>query len=254
MTRFSRLKWALIGAGLLLAVVTVGLTVSKRQDRDRIMRADPEAILANDELAPIAIAMGRAGFAAHCSSCHGTGKGDPRRGVPDLTDADYLYGEGQVAEIEAIILHGIRSGDPRGWNLADMPAYSRVRPYGREPIAPLQPAQIEDVTQYLMQFRGKETDTAAASRGAALFKGSGACWDCHGPDGGGDNAIGAPNLVDDVWLYGDGSPAAIAASIANGRGGRSPAFARLLSATDARAIAVYVASLSRHQNKDHQGE
>ena len=254
MTRFSRQSWALVGTGLLLVVVTVGFMVSKRQERDRIMRADPETILVNRDLAPIAIAIGRAGFAANCASCHVSGKGDPRRGVPDLTDAEYLYGEGQVAEIEAIILHGIRSGDPRGWNLADMPAYSRVRPYPREPIAPLQPAQIEDVTQFLIQLRGKETDTVAASRGAALFKGSGACWDCHGPDGGGDNAIGAPNLVDDVWLYGDGSPAAIKASIANGRGGRSPAFARLLSATDARAIAVYVASLSRNQNKDHQGE
>ena len=254
MTRFSRLNWALIGAGLLIALIAAGLLLSKRQERDRIMRADPETILANHDLAPIAIAMGRAGFATHCASCHGTGKGDPRRGVPDLTDADYLYGEGQVAEIEAIILHGIRSGDPRGWNLADMPAYSRVRPYPREPIAPLQPAQIEDVTQFLMQLRGKATDVVAATRGTALFKGSGGCWDCHGPDGGGDTAIGAPSLVDDVWLYGDGSPAGIKVSIANGRGGRSPAFNSQLSATDARAIAVYVAALSRHQNKDHRGE
>ena len=242
----------LISALLLLAVIALSLLIGNRHDRNLMMRADPETILANPDLAAIALTIGRKGFAENCAACHGTGEGDPRRGVPDLTDGDHLYGEGQVAEIEAIILHGIRSGDSRGWELADMPAYARSRPYPREPIAPLMPGQIGDVTQYLMQLRGKETDAAGALRGKALFKGSGACWDCHGPDGGGDSAIGAPNLADDVWLYGDGSPAAIAASIANGRTGRSPAFARHLSPSVVRAIAVYVASLPRHHEKDNR--
>ena len=244
---------ALALAGTVLVLVALGLlalAITARHDRDRLMRADPETILGDPDLARVALSLGRNGFVKHCASCHGAGNGDPRRGVPDLTDGDSLYGEGHVAEIEAIILHGIRSGDPRGWDLAAMPAYARARPYTREPIAPLLPAQIGDVTQFMMQMRGRESDTAAAVRGKALFKGSGACWDCHGPDGGGDSAIGAPNLTDDVWLYGDGSPTAIAASIAYGRAGKSPAFARFLSASDARAIAVYVASLSRPRNKD----
>ena len=248
----AKRRLALIGAGLLLTVIGLSLLVGNRHDRNRMMRADPETILANPDLTAIAMLIGRQGFAAHCAACHGTGEGDHRRGVPDLTDGEYLYGEGQVAEIEAIILHGIRAGDSRGWELADMPAYARARPYAREPIAPLMPGQIGDVTQYLMRLRGKETDSAAAARGQTLFKGSGACWDCHGPDGGGDIAIGAPSLADDVWLYGDGSTAAIAASIANGRAGRSPAFARHLTAGDVRAIAVYVAALPRHRQKDHR--
>ena len=131
-----------------------------------------------------------------------------------------------------------------------LPAYARAKPYGREPIGPLLPRQITDVTQYLLQTRGMAKDGAAAERGKALFKGSGACWDCHGPDGGGDSAIGAPNLLDDVWLYGDASAGSIAASIANGRAGKSPAFARKLDPIQILSIAVYVASLSRHAGKD----
>ena len=250
----SRARLALLSAALFMAVVAVLALLTRSNDGDLIMRADPESVLASPQLAASALTTGKRGFVDHCAVCHGEGRGDPRRGMPDLTDGDYLYGVGRVAEIEAIILHGIRSGDSRGWNLADMPAFSRTRPYAREPIPPLTPAQIDDITQYMMQMRGRETDQAAAARGKVLFKGSGACWDCHGPDGGGDSAIGAPNLADDTWLYGDGSAAAIALSITGGRAGRSPAFAGHLSPSDARAIAVYVASLSRHVEKDPQNE
>lgn len=208
------------------------------------MRADPELILGDRLLAETALGAGRAGFENHCASCHGNGRSDPARGVPDLTDGDHLYGSGRVAEIEQIVLHGIRSGDPRGWNQASMPAYARAKPYAREAIPPLTPAGLREVTQYLMDVHGRASDRAAAARGQQLFTGNGACWDCHGRDGGGDEAIGAPNLVDDVWLYGDGSAASIARSIASGRAGISPAFARHITPFEARAIAVYVASLS----------
>ena len=246
MDRRSR-RW-LLAMGVVLLAGAAGLAaraVGAHHDRDRLMRADPEAILKDADLAPVALSLGREGFERHCAACHGAGKGDARRGIPDLTDGDFLYGEGGVAEIETIILHGIRAGDSKGWDLAAMPAYASEHPYPREKIPPLQPAQLADVTQFLMQMHGRAKDQAAAGRGKLLFKGNGACWDCHGPDGGGDAAIGAPNLADDIWLYGDGSAASVARSIAYGRAGRSPAFARTISAADARAIAVYVASLSR---------
>lgn len=218
--------------------------------RDRMMRADPETILAQPALADAALSIGKSGFEAHCATCHGSGAADPARGVPDLTDGDYLYGHGDVAEIEQIVLHGIRSGDPRGWNLASMPAYSREKPYAAEPIPPLKPDEIRDVAQYLLQRHGRATDPVSADRGAKLYAGNGGCWDCHAVDGAGDDAVGAPNLVDDVWLYGDGSLASISSSIAHGHAGISPAFARKLSPSDARAIAVYVASLSQHRSKE----
>lgn len=246
-----RLRLALVLL-LVAALVLLGMRALHRRDLgDRLMRADPESVLADPTLAGFALEQGKAGFATHCAACHGTGKGDPTRGIPDLTDGDTLYGEGQVSEIEAIVLHGIRSGDPRGWDLADMPAYSHQKPYAREPIPPLTPSQIADVTQYLLRLHGRAKDAAAAERGQILFKTNGACWDCHGNDGGGDTAVGAPNLLDDVWLYGDGSAGQIAASIANGRGGKSPAFAKVLSPLQARAIAVYVASLSHKAETRH---
>lgn len=228
-----------------LAVLGAGKVRAHRAEAE-IMRADPETVLDRPELARVALADGQSGFAKHCASCHGTGAGDPARGIPDLTDGDFLYGEGQVGEIEQIILHGIRSGDRRGWHLASMPAYATPRPYAEEPIPPMTPAQLTDVTQFLMAKHGRASDQAAALRGEGIFAGSGGCYDCHGKDAGGDEAIGAPNLLDDVWLYGDGSPRAIEQTLERGRAGFSPAFARTLTPTEAREIAVYVASLAKH--------
>lgn len=248
-----RIAWLALCMAIVLTVGAGWRSVADRRLRDRLIRADPEAILADRDLAPAALAIGRRGFARHCAGCHARdgrdGKADPARGVPDLTDGEHLYGEGaagggEVSGIEQIVLHGIRSGDPRGWQLASMPAYARAAPYSAEPIPPLTPGDIGDVTQYLLQLHGRTTDTASAARGFALYRGVGGCYDCHGNDAGGDSAIGAPNLADDVWLYRDGSAGAIAHSVAQGRAGSCPAFARVLTAADARAIAVYAASLS----------
>lgn len=240
-------RYVLIAGCILTVLLGAALLshVADRRVQDRVMRADPEVILSEIDLADKALQAGKSGFEEHCASCHGSGRGDPARGIPDLTDGDYLYGSGRVAEIEQIVLHGIRSGDPRGWDLASMPAYARARPYSREPIPPLSPEGLEDVTQYILSLHNRSTARSAVARGQFLFKGNGACWDCHGGDAGGDNAIGASNLLDDVWLYGDGSAASISRSIAHGRAGISPAFARKLSPFEARAIAVFVASLSR---------
>ena len=237
---------------MVLAALAIATAIKVRAHRaeDEIMRADPETVLNRPDLARVALANGHAGFVRHCASCHGTGDGDPTRGVPNLTDGDFLYGEGKVGEIEQIVLHGIRSGDKRGWQLAAMPAYATPHPYALDPIPPMTPAQLQDVIQFLMARHGRATDQAAAGRGEEIFAGSGGCYDCHGRDAGGDAAIGAPNLLDDVWLYGDGSPRAIEQTLERGRAGFSPAFARTLTAREAREIAVYVASLPRHPGKD----
>lgn len=254
MTFRPRFIWGLIVSIVAAAALAAAIAARAHATRDRLMRADPRAILGDPALSRAALAIGRDGFAAHCATCHGSGAGVPLRGVPDLTDQDFLYGTGQVDDIEEIILHGIRSGDPRGRKLASMPAYATARPYVAEPIPPLSPDGVRDVTEFLIQRHGAPVDPAAADRGARIYAGSGGCWDCHGRDAGGDDAIGAPNLIDDIWLYGGGSRAAIARSIANGRAGISPAFARKLSPSDARAIAVYVASLSHPRTEDFARE
>lgn len=229
-----------------LVIATVVAAAHAREGRRALMRADPETVLDTPPLARTALALGREGFARHCASCHGAGGPDQARGVPDLTDGDFLYGSGRVAEIEQIILHGIRAHDPRGWQLAAMPAYAHPKPYTAEPIPPMTPTEIRDVIAFVRSKHGEPIDSAASARGARLYAGSGGCYDCHGNDAGGDEAIGAPNLLDDVWLYG-GSPAALERTIREGRAGISPAFARVLSPVEARAIAVYVAALSRHE-------
>lgn len=237
----------MLGAAVFLALLVAALT-AWQVDRTRrlaaIVRADPDLILADPRLRATALALGGDVFAEHCAACHGaTGRGNPATGTPDLTDSDHLYGTGQVSEVEAIVRHGIRAGDRRGWNLAAMPAFANPRPYPRYKINPLSPAQIKDLTQFVLGMSSRATDAAAASRGAVLFAGKGGCYDCHLRDAAGDPAIGAPNLTDSVWLYG-GSASRIHHVIAQGAAGYSPAFASTLTAAQQRAVAAYTASLA----------
>jgi cytochrome c oxidase cbb3-type subunit 3 len=235
-----------------LAVVTACMLsyfIRWQKQHAAMVRADPDRILTQPDLAPLALSVGRSVFAAHCASCHGPlGKGDSVRGIPDLTDRDVLYGHGRVSEIEAIVLHGIRAGDDKGWNIVSMPAYGREKPYQKQPFPPLLPDDIRDIVQLLLTRERRPADAAAANRGAQIFGSNikGACYDCHGQDGAGNPLIGAPNLVDSINLYGDGSAGALFRSVAYGRAGFCPAFAQYLSPVEARAVAAYTASLAHH--------
>ena len=172
-------------------------------------------------------------------------KGSRTDGAPDLTDGDWLYGEGRVADIERIVLYGIRSGGHRTKNQADMPAYGRAQPYSRYAIPALTPHEIADVASYLEFAQGRNTDPDAVKRGVALFDKKAQCFDCHGNDLGGDNFIGAPNLTDKIWLNGDGSRRAMIRVISQGRAGVCPMFDGKLSPAQIRAVAIYVHSKSQ---------
>lgn len=246
-------EWSIALAALALVALGGALLAQRASNHrllDRLIAADPDAVLADPALRDTAMIIGKPLFLHNCAACHGEqGRGSTARGVPDLTDGDWLYGEGRVGEIEQIVLHGIRSGDTRGQALADMPAYASPDPYPREHIGALRPGEIEDVATYLRSLHGDAAPADAVLRGKAIFGGKGGCWDCHGGDASGDPAIGAPNLLDDVWLYGDGSKVGITRSIAYGRKGAMPAFSHVLTAQQARAVAAYVAILSR-QSQD----
>ena len=235
---------AVAGAFALLLVLLL-VRHQSVEARTLMMRTGPDAILGDPALREVAIAHGREVFRAHCASCHGiAGKGSITTAVPDLTDDDFLYGQGNASEIEQIVLHGIRAGDTRGWNLALMPAFAQKIPYTREPLNPLTPAQVDDIVAFLRAANGHGGyDPAQVDRGRAEVTGSAGCWDCHGRDAQGDSSIGAPNLVDGKWIKGDGSEAAIRHSIERGMAGVSPALAGKLSAYDARTVAIYAASL-----------
>jgi cytochrome c oxidase cbb3-type subunit 3 len=247
-TGSRRLGWKLFGGiGLAILIVAGGSAYWAGQAamRARLMRADPDAVVQDIELRSYALAYAQPLYDQYCASCHGDHlQGNSRDGVPDLTHPAWLYGEGRVAQIEHTILHGIRAGDPKGWNLADMPAFGQANPYKRYKIEPLEPGDIRDVIEFLLVTGGKPGDRAGADRGAKIFAAKGQCFDCHSPDAQGDAAIGAPNLIDDIWLYGAGSREDIYDSISRGRSGISPAFVQELSPVAIRALAVlvYVAS------------
>src|ERR1700722_720841 len=212
----------------------------------KLLRADPDAVPADPALRRFAVSRGQPAFVAHCAACHGVlGEGDPVKGVPNLTDSDWLYGTGRVADIEQIIEYGIRSRNSRAWSLAIMPAYARPHPNPADQnIKPLTPGESGDLIDFLFRQGGRTPDAAAAVRGAALYSGDAGCYDCHSLDAKGDAAIGAPDLTDGITLYGDGSREALFLSIAYGRQGVCPAWIKKMSAADIRETAVYVYSIS----------
>jgi len=214
-----------------------------------LLRADPDAVPSTPAL--MAFAMGRGGalFEAHCSVCHGLkGHGDPGRGVPSLSDDDWLYGTGSVSDIERVVRYGIRSYHPKAWNLAIMPAYATGQPSARDgKIPPLTPGNIRDLVEFLIHEQGRSADGGAVARGAKLYAGAGGCYDCHAADGKGDSAIGAPNLTDRITLYGDGSRESLALSISYGRHGICPAWVARMSPAGIREVAIFVYSLSHPQ-------
>ena len=236
-------RWLWLIPLLVLVAAVVSNVLRERAVAAGVLRADPEAILNDPVLRTAALAAGRPVYERHCASCHGpAGKGDRTLGAPDLSDDDRLYGDGTVSQIEDIARYGIRAGNKRGYNLAVMPAYASRIPDAAEALPPQTPAQIEALTRFIHSFTAGTSDTATTQQGREAYDKAG-CWDCHGRDLGGDPAIGAPSLTDNAWLYGS-RPQDIRRSIARGRAGVSPAFARTLTAAQLRNVAVYVAALA----------
>jgi cytochrome c oxidase cbb3-type subunit 3 len=240
----SRTRWIVTGCALavvLLAGAAAARLIGVAAGDRALLGVDADVIPGRPALRAFAIARARPAYLARCAGCHGADMtGNRRLGAPDLTDADWLHGEGRVSDIEQTLTWGIRAGDPKGRNLASMPAYGHAEPYARYHIPPLSPGDIRDVTEYLLSLESRPADGSAAGRGVAIFHGRGGCYDCHGQDGHGDGAIGAPNLTDRIWLYGDGSRTAIFDSIAGGRAGVCPAWINRLTASQIRALAVFV--------------
>ncbi|MCK5089280.1 MAG: cytochrome-c oxidase, cbb3-type subunit III, partial [Hyphomicrobiaceae bacterium] len=175
---------------------------------DEIAAKSLDEIATDQELLPFVMAGGTAVFGDNCGPCHGKGGGGAV-GYPNLNDDDWLWG-GKLEDVEHSILYGIRSSHPETRDMA-MPRF------GIDEM--LKPAEIATVTQYVLSLSGKATDTAAVERGKTLFADN--CGACHGEDGKGSIELGAPNLTDNIWLFGS-APAAIAETIRTGRGGVMP--------------------------------
>ena len=177
---------------------------------------------------PAAQQLGRRLFNDNCAACHGRGgKGNQRLGAPDLTDSDWLYG-GTGQDITTSI-HDGRGG---------------VMP----PWASLGEDNVDNLVQYVLSLSGSPHDAAKAAVAKPLFA---TCAACHGADGKGNQAVGAPNLTDHIWLHG-GSVADIHTTIHDGRQGHMPAWSPRLSDEQIHVLASYVYHLSHQDHADAQ--
>lgn len=172
---------------------------------------------------PKVLAMGQHLFANNCAMCHGSdARGAP--GFPNLTDNDWLFG-GDPKTIEQTILHG-RQGA--------MPTWGPV--LGAE--------KVTEVATYVRTLAGYDEPKDVAAKGKVVF--ATYCVACHGPDGKGNHAVGAPNLTDNIWIYGP-SLQTIIESVTKGRHGHMPAQIDNLGPAKVHVLAAYVYSLS-HRN------
>ena len=175
-----------------------------------------EVVAADSE----ARAIGQRLFLTYCAQCHGSDAGGGI-GFPNLRDKDWLYG-GEPEAIKASIMEG-RNGV--------MPALSSAV------------GGVEGATQvahYVMSLSGRPHDTIKAAFGKDKFV---VCAACHGSDGKGSKALGAPNLTDDIWLHGS-SQEAIVETILMGRKSSMPPHKDFLGEAKAHVLAAYIYSLS----------
>ena len=182
-----------------------------------VYAAVPAEKLAGDERA---MAIGQRLFIQNCSACHGS---DARgsKGFPNLTDDDWLHG-GSPEKIEETITLGRTGVMP--------PMAAAVGSHD----------DVREVAQYVMSLSGSAHDAIAASGGRRKFA---VCAACHGADGKGNTAIGAPNLTDKVWLHGWGE-AAIVDIVEHGKINVMPPQGGRLPAAQIHVLASYVWSLS----------
>ena len=167
-----------------------------------------------------AMAVGERLFQNNCAQCHGS---DARgaRSFPNLTDGDWLYG-GTPPDIKTTLMEG-RNG---------------VMPPMAAAVGA--PEDVRNLAHYVLSLSGSPHDAVKAAVGKSKF---GACAACHGMDGKGNTAMGAPNLTDDIWLHGWGEEAVVRA-VTNGFSNQMPAQMGKLNADQIQVLTSYVWGLS----------
>jgi cytochrome c oxidase cbb3-type subunit 3 len=167
-----------------------------------------------------AMGIGERLFLNNCAACHGS-DGRGAKGFPNLTDTDWLYGNSHEIVKETI---------SKGRN-GVMPPMAAALGTAED---------VRNVSNYVLSLSDSAHDSVAASLGKSKF---GACAGCHGADGKGNQALGAPNLTDKIWLHGWGEQVIINI-ITNGKNNAMPAQAARLTPEQIHVLAAYVLSLS----------
>ena len=173
---------------------------------------------------PKALKMGQRVYINNCALCHGTDAGGAF-GFPSLIDNDWLYGGGAAA-IKTTIAHG-RQGQ--------MPAWGAV--IGND--------GVRQVASYVRTLSGLDTGASNEdlSAGKKIYKTT--CAVCHSEDGTGLAALGAPDLTNNIWLYGS-SQTQVEYTIRNGRNGVMPAWNDILGPEKVHLVSAYIYSLGNH--------
>lgn len=168
-----------------------------------------------------AMGIGQRLFLNNCAQCHGSdGRGS--KGFPNLADNDWL-GPNTLADIKKTIVEG-RNG---------------VMPPMAAAVGSAE--DVKNVAQYVLSLSGSAHSDISAQLGKAKFA---TCAACHGPEGKGNTALGAPNLTDKIWLHGWGEQA-IVSIVTAGKNNAMPAQGRLLTPEQVHVLAGYVLSLSQ---------
>lgn len=169
---------------------------------------------------PQAQAIGERLFMNNCAQCHGS---DARgsKSFPSLADNDWLHG-GEPDTIKETITKG---------RMGNMPPMAAAVGSADD---------VKNVAHYVLSLSNSQHDAARAAQGKEKFA---VCAGCHGPDGKGMAAVGAPNLTDNIWLHGSGE-AAIMAMVNNGKQNQMPAQEERLTKDQIHVLASYIWGLS----------
>lgn len=171
---------------------------------------------------PQAMAIGERLFMNNCSQCHGS-DAHGGKGFPNLTDSDWLHG-GSPEKITETLKAG---------RIGQMPPMAAAVGTADD---------VKNVANYVLSLSGSPHDSVRANLGKEKFA---ACAACHGADGKGNYALGAPNLTDDIWLHGYGE-AAIITMVNNGKVNQMPAQGEKLTEAQIHVLASYVWGLSNN--------
>lgn len=193
---------------------------------EKFSKSSFEQIQKDPKLMEFALNGGRAAFRENCAACHGTGAAGSK-GFPNLNDDDWLWG-GKINDIYQTLKYGIRASH-------DQTRFSQMPSFGLDKV--LKKDEIEAVAQHVLSLSDKAEKN---SDGEKLFKAN--CVACHGQNGAGNRSVGAPNLSDAIWLYGD-KKEDIIFSIYYARAGVMPYWITRLDDNTIRQLSLYVHSL-----------
>ncbi len=166
---------------------------------------------------PQAMAIGDRLFMNNCAQCHGS---DARgsTGYPNLTDNFWAWG-GTPEQIHASITQG-RTGvmTPMGAAVG-----------GAD--------DVRNLANYVLSLSGAPHDSVRANLGKPKFA---VCSACHGADGKGNQALGAPDLTRGIFVHGPVVEAHVTSMIMNGKTGVMPAWEAKFTPEQLKVLTAYV--------------